>query len=230
MRGISCILATLLGVNFVSEARAELVLTLSSDVGANGEFKGSGTSATILFNNNLSGTGFHITSSDGVGDSVGLHGTIGGTFTYQTAQITTTGPLQTAPVATVGGLLQITDASLHTLTGKITGVDLDTMGTGGTVNVNGAINLSNVTYTGTVADLVRLRNEADAAGGVVSLTFQFTPAKSLTQLAVNHADNKTSYSGSLMTQSVPEPSGLVLSCTGALALLGYFWRRGASFV
>jgi hypothetical protein len=230
MRRLSWTMAAVLGVGFISEARADLVLTLSSDVGANVEFKGFGTSATFIFNNNLSGRGFHITSSSGVGDSVGLYGTIGGTFSYQTASITTIGPLQTAPVATAGGVLKITDASLQTLTGAITGVDLDTLGTGGTVNVNGAINLSNVTYTGTNADLMTLRDEANFAGGVVSLTFQFTPAKSLTQLAVNHADNKTSYSGSLLTQSVPEPSTLALGCTGALALLGYFWRRGAALV
>jgi hypothetical protein len=225
MRSLSWALAALLGVGFGAEARAELVLALSSDVGADVEFKGFGTSATFVFNNNLSGSSFHITSSSGAGDSVGLHGSIGGSYSYQTAMISTLGPVQTAPVATVGGILTIVDAGLHQLTGTITGVDLDTVGTGGTVNVNGAINLSNVIYTGTNADLLTLRNEADYAGGVLALTFQFIPAQSLTKLAVNHADNSTSFSGTLMTQSVPEPSGLVLGCTGALALLGYSWRR-----
>ncbi len=225
MRSLLWSLAALLGVGCITEARAELVLTLSSDVGANVEFKGFGTSATFAFNNNLSGTGFQINSSDGVGDSVGLHGKIGGSFSYTTASITTSGPMQTAPVITVGGLLTITDLSLHSLTGTITGVDLDTVGTGGTVNVNGAINLSNVVYTGTNADLVRLRNEADNGEGILALTFQFIPAKSLTKLATNHADNTTSYSGTLMTQSVPEPSSLLLGGMGVLGLLGYAVRR-----
>jgi hypothetical protein len=225
MRSLSWALAALLGVGYVSEARAELVLALSSDVGANVEFTGSGTSATFVFNNNLSGTGFHITSSSGVGDSVGLHGTIGGSFTYQNLQITTLGISQMAPVATVGGVLTITDASLQALTGTITGVDIGTMGTLGGVNVNGDINLSNVTYAGTNADLLTLRDEADYGSGVLAITFQFTPAQSLTQLVTNLADNATSYSGSLMTQSAPEPSGLLLGCTGILALVGYAWRR-----
>jgi hypothetical protein len=46
----------------------------------------------------------------------------------------------------------------------------------------------------------------------------------LTQLAVNHADFKTSYSGTIAT-SVPEPSGLVLVGLGTLASLGYGLRR-----
>ena len=87
------------------------------------------------------------------------------------------------------------------------------MGTGGTVNVSGAINLSNVVYTGTNADLVEVRNDANFSGGVVSITFQFLPAESLTQLTANHSDQKTSFSGTIMTASVPEPSSLLLGCT-----------------
>ena len=64
---LSWALATLLGVGYISEARAEQVLALSSDVGASIDFNGSGTSATFVFKNNLSGSGFHITSSSGVG-------------------------------------------------------------------------------------------------------------------------------------------------------------------
>src|SRR5262249_37932232 len=77
MRRLSWVLATLLGVGLVSDARAELSLALSADVGASVEFQGSGTSSTFVFND-FSGSSFHITSSSGVGDSVGLHGTIDG--------------------------------------------------------------------------------------------------------------------------------------------------------
>src|SRR5690348_6427320 len=82
MRRLSWVLAALLGVGLVSDARADLALTLSSDVGASVEFQGSGTSSTFFFND-FSGPGFHINSSSGVGDSVGLHGSIDGSFTYQ---------------------------------------------------------------------------------------------------------------------------------------------------
>jgi hypothetical protein len=225
-------LATLLAVGLVPEARADLALALSADVGASVEFQGSGTSSTFVFND-FSGSGFHITSSSGFGDSLGLHGTIDGSFTYQGSSISSVivpyiGLVQSAPVTTVGGLLTITDLSHNALTGVVTGVDIETMGTGGTVNLSGDINLKNVMYTGTNADLLQLKNEANDGAGILAITFQFIPSKSLTDLL--NGDRITSYSGSIMTQSAPEPSSLVLGCTGALALLGYFRRRGAAQV
>jgi hypothetical protein len=217
-------MAALVGLCFGTDARADLVLDLSSDVGASVEFKGTGSGATFVFNNNLSGNGFNITSSSGVGDADGLQGSISGLFSYSTASITTLGPLQMAPVATSGGLLTLTDGSGHALTGTITGVDLATVGTGGSVNVEGSINLTNVIYAGANADLTELKNDANLGGGVFALTFQFVPAESLTQLAANHADHETSFSGTVMT-AVPEPSGLLLGCTGLLGLIGYGLRR-----
>ncbi len=224
-RSLTWALAALLGLCFGPDARADLNLDISSLVGASVEFKGSGTGSTFTFDNNGSGNGFGITSSTGVGDSVGLLGSISGTFSYTKASIVTLGPLQMAPASTSGGLLTITDSSLHSLTATITGVDVDTVGTGGSVNVDGAINLSNVVYTGTNADLVELRNEVNSSGGVASISFQFLPAESLTQLTANHSDHKTSYSGTIITTSVPEPSSLVLGCTAALGLFGYGLRR-----
>lgn len=232
MRSLSWVLATLLGVGLVPDARADLSLAMSADIGASVEFQGSGTSSTFVFNN-FAGSGFHITSSSGVGDSVGLHGTIGGSFTYQQSSISSIivpfiGLVQSAPVTTVGGLLTITDLSHNALTGVVTGVDIETVGTGGTVNVSGDINLKNVVYTGMNADLLQLKNEANEGAGILAITFQFIPSKSLTDLL--NGDRTTSYSGSILTQSAPEPSSLVLGCTGAVALLGYFRRRRAAQV
>ena len=93
----------------------------------------------------------------------------------------------------------------------ILGLNLDTVGTGGTVNVNGDINLGNVAYNGNAnADLKALKLDANTNGGVFSLTFQFVPGLTLTQLAAKNADHKTSYSGrtidvvlSLGTNTVP---------------------------
>jgi PEP-CTERM motif len=224
-RFLTLALAALLGLCFGPGARAGLVLDVAADVGANVEFNGSGTGATFVFNNNGSGHGFDVTASSGVGDSIGLHGTIGGTYSYTTASIVTSGLLQTAPVSTGGGTLTLTDASLNSLTSTITGVDVATMGTGGAVNVSGAINLMNVSYTGTNADLMELRNEAQVGGGVVALTFQFVPGESLTQLAASGADHKTSYSGTITT-SVPEPSSLAIGCIALGTIgIGLRWRK-----
>jgi hypothetical protein len=222
-------LVATLGLGRAPAAQADLVLDIASVPGANIEFKGSGTGATFAWNNNQSGQGFVITDSNGVGDSVGLHGSLGGTYSYTTGSISTSGSLQTAPVLTSGGALTITDAGLKTLTGTIAGIDVDTMGTGGLVNLNGTVNLSAVSYSGTNADLKELRDEAAIGGGIVALSFQFIPGESLTQLAANHADFKTSYSGTIAS-AVPEPSGLVLAGLGTLASLGYGLRRRSKSV
>jgi hypothetical protein len=201
-----------------------LTLDIASDVGANIEFIGSGAGARFVFNNKGSGNGFDITASSGLGDSVGLHGTLGGTYSYTKASVVTFGPLQSAPVSTSGGVLTITDASLQSLTGTISGIDVSTIGTSGGVNVSGTINLTNVIYSGTNSDLTQLRNEADFGGGTVAITFQFVPSHSLLQLAASGSDRKTSYSGSIT--AVPEPSGLALGCI-ALGTIGFGirWRK-----
>jgi hypothetical protein len=225
VRSLTWALAALLGLSFGSVARASLILDISSDVGTSIEFTGSGTGATFKFNNNGSGQGFGVTASTGVGDSVGLHGTIGGAYSYTTASIVSVLSLQTAPVSSSGGTFTITDASLNSLTGTIAGVDVVTIGVGGLVNMNGAINLSNITYGGTNSDLKKLRDETNATGGLVAISFQFSQGESLTQLAASGGDITTSYSGTIMTASAPEPSTLVLGCIGALGLIGYGLRR-----
>jgi hypothetical protein len=226
-RTLALALAAVLGFCFGPEARASLILDISSVPGSNVKFTGSGTGASFTFNNNGSGHGFTVTSSSGAGDSVGLFGTLGGTYSYTKASITTisTGPplVQMAPVLTSGGLLTITDASLHSLSGTIVGLNLTTTGSTGGVNANGSINLTGVSYTGTNTDLTQLKNEASTGGGVVTLSFQFTSSKSLTDFTANHAVNKTSYSGSIA--SVPEPSSLALGCMGALGVIGCVLRR-----
>ena len=209
------------GPGFGRAAQAGLVLDVASVPGANIEFKGSGTGASFGFHNK-SGQDFVVTDSTGVGDSVGLHGTLGGTYSYTTASIVTSGSVQTAQVLTSGGTLSITDG-LKALTGTIAGIDVTTVGSGGLVNLNETVNLSSVSYAGTNADLKQLRDEAALGGGIVTLSFQFIPAETLTQFAANAADFKTSYSGTIAT--VPEPSGLVLAGIGALACLGCGLRR-----
>jgi len=241
----------MLGLCFGPGARADLTLDIANEVGASIQFTGSGSgptaAATFVFtnSNNGSGPGFDVTGSTGVGDSVGLTGTLGGSYSYTLAGITSTpvpgSPPETyqyAPVTTTNGSLTITDFNSISLTGTVTGVDISTLGTGGSVNVNGVINLTGVTYAGTNADLLQLKNEADSNGGTVTISFQFGSTTSLTQLtgATNGAGdenvNSTSYSGSIATTSgvttsslVPEPSSLAVAGIGALGMIGYGLRR-----
>ena len=91
------------------------------------------------------------------------------------------------------------------LTGQVAGIDVSTVGTGGLINLNGTVNLTGVTYSGTNADLLQLKNEATLGGGIVALTFQFVPAKTLNQFAAAGADSKTSYSGTITTARCPSP-------------------------
>jgi hypothetical protein len=221
-------IAALIGLNFGTEARADLVLNMSSVVGADVDFDGTGTTGSFSFNNNGSGQGFQITSSSGTGDAAGLYGTIGGTFSYATSSIVSElgGVLQTASLTTSDGSLTITDGNHQTLTATIAGLNVTTLGTSGVVNVSGAINLSDVVYSGTNTDLLALKTDANANGGVFTLTFQFVPGLSLTQLAASGAVNETSYSATIQASSfgitsVPEPSSLALGCIGTLALAGF---------
>jgi hypothetical protein len=231
-RSLTLILAIVFGLGLGSSGQASIDLDISSAIGATVEFKGTGTGATFVFNNNRSGQGFEVTMSSsggGPNSAVGLFGTLGGTYSYTKASIVSFGKAQEAPVISTGGKLTITDASMHSLTGTISGVDVTTLGTGGSVDLNGIINLTNVSYSGTNHDLKQLKAEAAVNGGVVAISFQFIPGKSLTQLAANKADNKTSYSGSIATvfngASVPEPSSLVIAGLGALGFIAYGWRK-----
>jgi len=203
-----------------------MVLAISADVRADVDFQGTGTGASFVFNNNPSGDAFTITGSSGVGDSVGLQGTIGGTFSYTMGSIVAAGTVQTAPVITSNGVLTITDASLISLTGTLTGIDVATIGTAGVVDVNGAINLTNVSYSGTNSDLLELKNEAAASGGIVAISFQFVPGESLTALAASGPDHETSFSGTITTSVVPEPASLSLGCIAlGTIVLGMRWRK-----
>lgn len=210
-----------------------MTLSFSNATNANIQFLGSGTGATINFNSNSSGQGFQITGSTSESESsVGLFGTLGGSFSYTTAQIVTTGSMQTAPVTSSGGTLTINDGNGQTLSGAIEMVSVTTIGAAGVLNLDAAINLTDVTYSGTNQDLTQLRNEADdSAGGTVTISFQFVPAQTLTSLAAAGADNTSSYSGSIETvgslEAVPEPSSLAVAGMGALGLIGYTLRRQA---
>jgi hypothetical protein len=206
-------LASVVGMCSGLSARAGLVLDIASVANSDVAIQGSTSWATFAFANNGAGQGFDITNSSGVGDSVGLYGTINGTFSYTAASITSIGPGQTAPVSTsAGATLTITDLDNISLTATVSGVDIATLGTAGSINLDGAINLTNVHYSGVNNDLLELKSDVAANGGIVALTFQFVPSESLAQLATGGSDLTTSYSGTIAAASIPEPGSLLLGC------------------
>jgi hypothetical protein len=187
----------------------------------------SSPSAVLRFNGNdpVGGTGtfsfvpsggfsIMITNSDGTGDAIGLFGNITGTFDI--GAITISGPVQSASVGGAG-MLSIADGSGGFLTADLHWVDIQTIGTGGSTNSLAKVNLSNIAYSGaTIADLTDL---AEHPNGIVTVTFQFIPAKTLTQLTANGVtSNANSFSGSIV--ETPEPSGLALMLSMLPVLAG----------
>ena len=160
---------------------------------------------TFHFNSGVAGHDFMVTT----GTAAGLFGNITGTFTIGT--ITVNGTTESAPV-TGSGTFVIHDGA-NDLTATLQWVDITQMGTGGTLNIQGVVNLTNITYAGTNADLVALRNAGNAAN---VLTFQFVPAVDLITLSNGGVDHSTSYSGTVGT--LPD-GGTTVALLG-LALTG----------
>jgi hypothetical protein len=167
---------------------------------------GSGVNFTFPPSSSSSDIDFGITSTSGfTGLDVlsGLKGVILGTYNYLTSSITTNGGVQTASVTGSGSFI-IHDGSGHDFTSTLTWVDIQTSGTGGTIDASGTVNLSNFAYSGTNTQLQQL---AANPGGIVVTTFQFvSPTQTLTSLAnscPSTAPCSTSLSGSLT--AVPEP-------------------------
>jgi hypothetical protein len=172
------------------------------------------TNSTFNFTS-IGGYQFSISSVlGGVGDSEGLDGFLspGGPFTI--GAITVAGGLQSAPV-TGTSTLHITDNATLDLTGTINWVNIATISVAGVLNLNGQVNLTAITYSGTNSDLQAL---AAAGAGEDVVTFQFVPPQTLTQLTTT--GGQTSYSGSI--SAVPEPGTWMLVAMGTG--LGVFLR------
>lgn len=126
-----------------------------------------------------------------------------------------------APVSNVGQF--IIDDGATDLTADLTFGTIGVLGTGGTLNVFGVINLTNISYAGTNADLEALR---DDVSGALVITFQFVPAVSLANLKAGV--HKTTFSGSVFSRSSIVPDGgasAVLLGTGLLGLAAISRRK-----
>ncbi len=199
------LLAVGMALTFASAAHA-LTFNYASEPNAAIVFNGAGGFTFTGASNN-----FQVTS----GTANGLLGEITGAYTI--GAITTVGSTSTAPVSGSGTFV-IHDGA-NNLTGTLTWVNISQTGTAGGLNTVGSVNLTGITYGGSNADLVALKNNATAYN---VLTFQFVPAVSLTTLATTSAS--TSFSGTITT-NVPEGGTTLLLLGIALAALALVPRK-----
>jgi hypothetical protein len=167
-----------------------------------------GASPYFAFNNNPSGNSFTITAvHDGAGgDTVGLPGSIAGTFVI--------GPVQPDNSATVinQGDLTITDKDGSPFTAKVLWYTIFSVGTAGGINDDATVNLSNIHYSGANPDL-----QGWGADQTATVAFGFNPGKDLSALTAEPY-NATAFSGTL--SAVPAPAVVLLLGTGLAGLAG----------
>ncbi|PWU12006.1 MAG: hypothetical protein C5B51_01635 [Terriglobia bacterium] len=178
-------------LHFSSSPTSQITAFLASTTNSVISFGGG----QFTFQHNQGPGDFVITSDiNGDGSAAGLTGTIAGAFTI--GNITQINPnVQQAPV-TGTGTLTITDAGGVSLTGTVDFLDIETVGTGGTLDSAGLLNVTNMVYSGTNGDLLKL---AKYGTGVIVGVFQFVPGKTVTDLKNAPADSplQTSFAASV---------------------------------
>jgi len=153
------------------------------------------------------------------------------TGTYNIGPITTSGNTEEAAIAAgVGATHQfsITDANNAVFLADVNWIKIRTTGVGGTINADGEVNLSNVSYSGSNADLQQLLSEVSPNRGVATISFQLTSSASLAGLTSGSSSTTTSFSGSV--SSVPAPSSIVLASLGSVLAGGIALRRRKQFL
>jgi hypothetical protein len=221
--------ALMLGLLSCSKASATFELDFSSNTGTAIVFDGN---SHFSFSTDTNGFNFTVTDEfDGGNDSaLGLKGNITGVYGIGT--ISTSGILETAPVTTSQGpaTFTITDANNFQFSATVGWIQIGTIGTTGSLNLLGQVNLSDITYAGSNSDLLLLASEANQNGGIATISFQSSNRHDLNYLAANSFT--TSYSGSVSGNEdsspfvvpAPAPPGIILALTG-LPLLGLGWLR-----
>jgi hypothetical protein len=220
MRKLLLLFSVVLLFSTSAMAALDPTVKFSSVTGASIKVLAGGS---FTFTNNLTdGRSFEIDLTENFpgtegDDLLGLQGTIGGL--YQIGAISPTGTGETATV-TGSGTFSIFDATpgLNALTGTVTFVDITTSGTGSTLNVEGTVNLSGLTYSGSNAGLQRL---ASYPAGIVTASFTLIPAQTLTSIKGNGATS--TYSGTLT--AVPEPGHYAALLSSGLGVALWVARR-----
>jgi hypothetical protein len=160
---------------------------------------------------------FGITSVvDGVSaGTVNDTGSMAGTFTLGSI----TSPAPGLEIASVNGagVLTINDGTGQSLTADLTFGTISSFGTGGLINLQGSVNLTNILYSGTDPNYLAF---AAANNGIEVITFQFTSPTSLTALTADGTTTGTSFSGSLTAVSTAVPDGGATAALLGLSILG----------
>jgi hypothetical protein len=208
----TCVSAALLtAVACIQPASAALVSAgFGSNTGASIDFTGG---SNFSFTSTSIG-GFQIKSESGGAALINLDGDITGTYNIGT--VTTFGPTEMAPV-TGSGQLIIYDGGGTTgsqFTATLTWLAMSQTGTGVNANVNGTVNLSAMSYSGSNADLLSLKNTGSGLGiATLALTFNSTTTLDQLKTGVFH-DN---YTGTI--SPLPEPGFYGVLCLGLISIV-----------
>jgi hypothetical protein len=146
------------------------------------------------------------------GTCAGCFGEITGTFTIGTITPIPGGAM--APVTGTGTFV-IHDGLGNNLTASLTWVDITQIGTSGTLNISGALNLTGITYSGLNPDLRALAHIGSASN---TLDFTFNPGISLFMLR-NAGQHNTTFSGTVTAGSSTPDGGASVALLG-IALAG----------
>jgi hypothetical protein len=221
--------STLLGLWMLSAASGLMAYPLQLGLASAGNAKiaFNGANDTFTFNNSTqtatAGRDFVVNVQEGFpGGSTSLETLLGNiSGTYSIGAITTSGSTQTADVSGTGSF-SIADGAGQFFTATLQWLTIQTTANGlfGNINTTGSVNLSNLGYSGSNADLIEL---AKNSGGSLTATFQFNPGKDLTRLTTD-LSSITSYSASVSI--LPEPSfyGLLAIGMGGLFALTRRYR------
>jgi hypothetical protein len=228
MKLIKPIIVALLGLASSAVVSQAQGLNFSSSPGSTIQFNGG--SDSFQFNpstftglgGNYLNTQWFVGSENGGTAAVGLFGSVGnGPFSY--GAITVNGSEQSASVLGLGAL-DIKDGSGFDVTGNVDWVQINTFNYSGALNAALVVNITGLSYAGSNPDLQSL---VAAGSGQVTLTFQFSPGETLSQLSSGSSPFTTSYSGSLSPTPEPTTVGLLLLGLGGVITARVFRKTNA---
>lgn len=204
-------------------SHAQLSLDFASTPGSTIQFNGASSSFQFNASTSTKHGGIYVGTQWDIsgGSAEGLFGVVNNSPFYYgsiTTIISGSDIDETAQVCGPQGGMVINDEAGFFLTGNVNWVQVATHDYAGGLNAKLTINVTDLTYAGTNADLMVL---VAGGSGAMDLTFQFAPGKMLTDLTTGSGPYVTSYSGSI--SAVPEPTTLASFLLG-LGVLVCSWR------